>query len=795
MPLDDLRLAWRALRHVPSLTAISVLTVALGIGAGTSLFSVVKAVLLNPLPYPQPERLAWIDEVNETGRPMAVGYPNFDDWRRDNRSFAALAAFAFAEVNIEGLHGAERINGAEVTPEFFDVMGVKPQVGRVFSPAENRANAGATAILGHGLWQRAYGGDARILGSTIRVYGMAATVIGVMPAGFDFPEQAELWLSMSALGDAGGSRTGHNFRVTGRLRPGVSLEQAQTNIGAIARRLKQQYPSPFQGKDAAVVSLLARTVGKVRDALLMLFGTVGFVVLIVCVNVANLLLVRVTTRARELAVRTAMGAGRGHLFRQFLTESLVLSMAGGALGLVLAFWSMDLLRILLPADLPRAGDIRVDGGVVAFALALSAATGLLFGLLPAWRAAGMNVNDGLKSGARSHSAGRQSHRTQAALVISEVCLSLVLVAGAGLLINSFARLRVVDPGFRSNHVLTAGIWFADGSPKNISKFRELLQQVRAIPGVEAAGTTSALPFSRWQPDGNFHVEQLPDLPKNADAVYAAVTPGYFRAMGIPLLRGRDFTDADSESSGGVAIVSADMARRFWGTRDPLGDRVWFNSFEPKPHWLTVVGVAADVKQTSLATPAEPQAYVCLPQSQLLDGATLVIRTPLDPAGLAPAVRTRLAAVDPQMTYKFSTMDQIMAQALARLRFQIQVLGAFAALALLLAAVGLYGVLSYTVSSNRAEIGIRLALGAQPVSIFRMITGRALGLAAAGAGMGLAGFWGVRRVLASLLYGVRPGDPATLAAAVVLLLVVALAASWFPARRAMRVDPMTALREE
>ena len=447
MVFDFLRRATRSLRRAPVLSMISVLTVALGVGAGTSLFSVVKAVLLNPLPYPDPGRLAWIAEVNEGGRQMQAAQANFKDWQRENRSFSLLAAFGEGPVNAGG--GGDtpvRTSGAEVTGDFFAVMGVEPAIGRTFDAAEQKFRAPGTVILGNALWHRAYGGDPAVLGRSVKLMGQPFMVIGVMPPGFDYPDHSEVWIAADAFFDFP-SRTAHNFRVVGRLRPGVTMEQAQADVGAIARRLKQQYPSPFMAKDAVVIPLDRHIAGEARPALLLLFGAVGFLLLIVCVNVANLLMVRIATRVREISVRVALGAGRSHLFRQMLAESLALAAAGGALGLLVAYWSMDLLRILLPGDLPRSSDIRIDAGVVAFALAISALTGLLFGVLPAWRASGLNVNDALKAASRSATTGRRAHRAQAALVVSEVCLSLVLVAGAGLLANSFWKLRSVKPGF------------------------------------------------------------------------------------------------------------------------------------------------------------------------------------------------------------------------------------------------------------------------------------------------------------------------------------------------------------
>lgn len=800
MFLQELRHGARALLRVPGLTLISVLTVALGVGAGTALFSVVKAVLLKPLPYTEPERLAWIAEVNDHGGQTQVAYQNFLDWRSQNRSFTDMAVYFDAPAVVSGKDLPQNSYGAAVGEGFFPVLGAGADFGRTFTREEQTLGGPAAVVLSYGLWQRAFGGDRSVLGRAIRVFGMAPTVVGAMPPGFAYPEKAEFWMAAAAFGDLGiGVRTGHNWRVIGRLKPGVAMESAQADISTIERRIKQQFPSSFQSNDAAVVPLLVHVAGEVRRPLLMLFGAVGFLLLIVCVNVANLLLVRVAGRARELAVRSALGAGRWHLIRQMLSESLLLAIVGGACGLLMAVWSMDLLRVLLPADMPRVNDIAIDGAVVAFALAVSAAAGLLFGFLPAWRAAAMNVNEGLKAGSRSATAGRRTQRTQSALVISEACLSLILVAAAGLLARSFWNLRTADPGFRADHVLAADAQFEPEGKQNLAlRYRALLDRARALPGVEAVGITVDLPISRGAPDGHFFLDGRRTESGNADADYVVITPGYLQALRIPLLRGRDFTDQDTETSPPVAIVSAEMARIYFPGRNPVGQRIWFDSFSPKEHWVTIVGVVADVRQEGLTRRAFPQAYTCYTQQTMngiLSGGNLVVRTAADPAGLAGAVRAAIRAVNPEAAPKTRTMDSVLAESVSKQRFQMQVLGGFAVLALLLAAIGLYGVMSHLVTVNRSEIGIRLALGASRGRVFRRIAGRALALTGAGVAAGLLGCVAVRRVLASALFGIGPDDPATIGAAAALLLAAALAAAWFPARRAMRVDPMAALRDE
>jgi len=796
--LRSSRQALRSLGRAPGLAITSIVTVALGVGAGTALFSVVKAVLLNPLPYSHPERLAWLAEVNDSGFDIRIALRNFQDWHDQNHSFSALASYGDGPIVAGGGTSPERTYGAAVTGDFFRVLAVQPLMGRTFSAAEQKPGAAVTALIGHGLWQRAYGADPHILGRTIRVVGMQATVIGVMPLGFSFPPGSELWVSETALND-NDSRTSHNDWAIGRLRPGVTLDQARQDLSLIARRLKQQYPNPFQAKDASTVSLDSHIVGQVRPALLMLFGAVGFLLLIVCVNVANLFLVRITTRSRELALRTALGAPLWRLLRDLMTETLILALAGGGLGLLAASWSIDLLRVVLPSNLPRIADVQIDSGVIAFAIALSAAAGLLAGALPAWRASRLNLNEALKSGSRSQTAGRRSRSVQGSLVISEVALSLVLLVGAGMLLRSFWNLRAIDPGFRADHVLIGRLAFSDleaaQRDRVVSVYRDILQQVRLLPGVQSASMIQDLPLDPIQRDGHFSLQGEPNLPGNADAAYRVISPGYFRAMRISLVRGRDFTEADTTDAPGAAIIDEAMEREFFHGRDPIGRRIWFDSFETKEHWLAIVGVAKSVHQSSLTAPANPAVYVCYTQGGYLLGSQLVIRSGNDPASLAHAVRSRVQSINRETAVQFETMDQVLDAALAGPRFQMRVLLAFAMLALLLAAVGLYGVLSYAVTSHQAEIGIRMALGAQPGEVFRMISGWAVRLTLIGVALGLVGCLALHRVFASLVYGIGPAEPAPLMFAAAVLLAMALAASSWPARRAMRVDPIAALRQE
>jgi predicted permease len=799
MIVQDVRHSLRSLRRSPALAVIAILTVALGVGAGTALFSVVKAVLLNPMPYPDSNRLVWVAAILD-GNESRTSMPDFDDYKAGTGAFDAIAAYSEAPLVAGGGDAPERITGTMVTEDFFDLLGVPPALGRTFNADEHRQKPLSTVVISHGLWQRMYGGDPNILGRSISVLGFPSTVIGVMPAGFAFPSGAELWVSARAINE-GNLRTAHNYWVIGRLRPGVSTDAAHQDVGAIARRLKQEHPSPFQTSDARVVSLASHLVGGVRTPLLMLFGAVGLVLLIVCVNVANLMLVRVTAQSGELALRTALGAGRRDLIRHLLVESVILSAFGGVLGLLIAFWSMDLLRLLLPASLPRAAEVRIDPGVVAFAMALSTMAGVLFGTLPAWRAGRTGVHDLLKAGARGQTATRRSRGVQSALVICEVALSLVLVAAAGLLLDSVGRLRAVDVGFSTAGVLTMDVSFPVSRGEVLrlkARYDDLLARVLALPGVEAAGTIKDLPLTPIQRSGHFFIERRPKDAQVTEAGHLVVTAGVMEALRIPILQGRGLSDADAEGAPPVIVISEGMARKFWPDADPIGQRIWFDSFEPKEQWRTIVGVAGNVRQSGLTEPARPQAYVSYAQTQIkaqLGSANLIVRSSVDPRSLAPAVRAALQQASPEAAASFRTLDEVMAVATSRQRFQMQVMMSFAMLALVLAAVGLYGVLSYTVTSARGAIGIRMALGAAPGQIFRMVAARALGLAAAGALAGLVGCLALRGVLRTVVFGVGPSDPRILSLAVVVMLATALAACWFPARRAMSVDPIAALREE
>jgi predicted permease len=799
MRFDTLLYPLRSLRRAPGLSAIVVVTAALGIGTGTSLFSVVKAVLLNPLPYPDAGRLVWVASRAQQTETL-TSLSDFDDWRAQNNTFSGMAAYNAVPLLAGGGNEPVQVTGAMVTEQFFDVLGVHPVRGREFSPAEHKPAGGIpAAILSHGLWQRIYGSDPEIIGRKITVLGMPSTVIGIMPEGFAYPAGAELWFSARALGE-GSARAAHNYWVLGRLRPGASLQAADADIRTIAQSLGRKYAGPYQISDASVAGLAEHFTGSVRTPLTVLFGAVGLLLAIVCVNIANLLLVRHASRSGELAVRAALGASRSRLFTHLFTESLVLAVAGGALGLLLAAWSLDLMRIILPASLPRAAEVRIDNGVIAFAIGATLLAGIIFGTLPSWLASRLGIYEVLKGASRGSTAGRRSLRAQSALVVSEVALSVLLLAGAGLLFASFVRLRAVDPGFRTDHVLSARLSWPVNPPEMNrfpARYRELLDRVRATPGVELAGVMRALPLDPAQARGAVRMKSRPDL-QGPEADYVIASAGTLETLRVPLIRGRMFNDSDTAESPRVVIVSQEMARRFWPGRDPIGEQLWFPGFEQRERWATVVGVTGDMRQNGLTEPAREQAWISytqLPTPGYLVNANIVVRSSLATPALTASVRDALHRINPGAAATFRPMDELLAGATSRQRFQLQVLGSFAVLALLLAAIGLYGVMSYTVTSNRAAIGIRMAVGASPADIVRLIVGRAMLLVAVGAALGVGACLASGELLRKVVFGVAPGEPLILSAAALVMALAALIACTVPARRAATVDPLGALRAE
>jgi putative ABC transport system permease protein len=802
--LNDFRYAARILLKNPGFTIVAVLTLALGIGANTALFSIVNAVLLRPLPYRDPARLVQLWESSHDSREIRVSLPNFLDWREQSRSFERMATYSGEPVTATGGELPQRTTATSVSRDFFAVFGVNAVLGRTFLPEEHQPGDVAV-VLGYGLWQRAFGSDAKAMGKIVRILGIPCHVVGVAPPGFRFPDDTELWIPAEVFPDSS-ARSAHNYYVVGRLRPGMPVAASQAEMDTIARRLEQQYPDSNRGMGANVVSLHEQVVGNVKPALLILLGAVGFVLLIACANVANLLLARSAARSREMAVRAALGAGRGRLVRQLLSESLLLSAVGGVVGLLLATWVSSLLALLIPASVPRANEIAIDASVLYFTLGLSVLTGILFGLIPAVRLSRTGLNESLKESGGRAATGRT--RAGGVLVISELALSLVLLIAAGLLIRSFFRILQVDPGFRAEHVLRAELSlpvFSVNEPFRpepvLSFYDQMLEKTRAIPGVVATGTITKLPLGGSADiNGTFDIEGRPpaafDSPQNAG--YRVISPDYFRAMSIPLIRGLGLGAQDSGNVPQVALVNQRMARQFWHGEEPVGKRIKFQGMEPTPpQWMTIVGVVGDVRQAGLTRDPEPEVFV--PFAQHVTGRlafpNLLVRGAGDPKALASAVREVVRKLDKNVPVEFATMDALVADSVAQQRFQMRLLALFAGLALALAAVGIYGVISYSVSRRTHEIGIRMALGAERADVVRLVIAQGMGMALAGIAIGVAGALALSRVLTSQLYQVSATDALTYAVVSVLLLMVALASTYIPARRATAVDPITALRYE
>ena len=798
MLLTDLRYALRMMRRTPLFTAAVVLTTALAIAANTAIFSVVNAVMLRPLPFHEPDRLVQVAEKNDRLNLPIFGASvlNFVSWRDETRSFEGLAAVASGAYTLTGTGDPEQIAGNRISPALTRVLGVAPILGRAFADDEEKPGAAAVALVGEGLWRRRFGADPALVGRTIVLNDAPTTVVGIVPAGLNLISGGEIYLPL-AIDPAREIRLNHVIFVVGRLRPGVTLRQAQEEMDAVATRIGTRYPE-VRDWGVRLVTFFDTFVGApLRTGLLVLLGAVAFVLLIACANIANLLLARASARQREIAVRSALGAGRGRLARQLLTESVVLSAAGGVAGLVGAFWALGAVdRVLPPNTLPVSG-VRVDGTVTLFALGLTLVTGLLFGLAPAWRLARGGVEPILKGTGRG-SSGRFGARLRNGLSMAEIALATVLLIGAGLLIRTFANLERVRLGFEPDRLVTFQLSppptkypLAGGAPL---LYQALLDSLRSLPGVRAAAVSSGLPFGQ----GNYTTH--PMLTTGASVLppealvpidWRIVSPGYFRTMAIPLLRGREFTDADGPASP-VVIVSQATARRFWGDLDPLG-RTLVRSADRRTAF-TVVGVVGDVRSTALNQDS-PAVYYAM-AARVWPLMDVAVRTDLPPDSLLPGIRQKVREIDAQLALaNVRTMDEWVRNSAAQPRLVALLLGGFAAGALLIAALGIYGVLAYSVSQRSQEIGVRMALGARPARVLRLVVGEGLAIAAAGIGLGLLGGLGLGRAVSSLVYGVTVRDPATFLSTAALSLAVALAACTIPARRAARVDPLVALRHD
>ncbi len=806
--IQDVRYGIRMMRRSTAITAIAVISLALGIGANTVIFSVVNAILLKSLPFNDPDRivLAWGNSSNEGNRRSQVSATDVDDWRNQNSVFEDITTYGGWSATLLGDGEPERIQGIQVGDGYFSIMKATPIFGRAFLPEEQQDGKDFVIILGYGLWQRRFSGDPNVVGQTVSLSGRPYTIVGVMPADFQplptslVDPRGDFYRPVAEPHDEE-QRSARHLRSIARLKPGVTLEQAQAEMTTIASRIEQEHPTNNRGYGVRLVTLPEDTVGGLRPTLLMLFGAVGFVLLIACANVGNLLLARSAARQKEIAIRRALGAARSRLVRQFLTESIMLAMIGGGLGLLLALQGTSIIEALGSQVTPLLVGIKIDSSVLVFTLVASLLSGIVFGLAPALHVSNPDLNESLKEGGRSSGAGASRNRLRSALVVSEVAMALVLLICAGLLIKSVLRLRDLSPGFNSENQLTMNVTLPSAKyPKAqmwVSAYNQMVERIEALPGVQSAGLTSVLPLS-----GNFDGRGLAveDYPKprgeELDVDLYITTPGYLRTMAIPLLKGRALTEQDVEDVLQVALINETMARELWPDQTPIGKRIKFPGSERNPQpWRTIVGVMGDVKQYGLDRKDPMQIY--LPEAQFPTSfMSLVVRTSVDPKTMIAAVRNEIQSVDKdQAVYNITTLDQLLADSISLRRFSMILLIIFAALALTLAGVGIYGVISYSVTQRTHEIGVRMALGASRRDIIKLVVGQGMTLTLAGVAAGLAASFALTRVLESLLFAVSETDLATFILIPAILTAVALAACAVPARRATKVDPMVALRYE
>ena len=806
--IGDIRYGIRSFLKRPAFAAIVILTLAVGIGATTAIFSVVNAVLLRRLPYGNAQRIVAIEEFNSNGKPGQVTPANFLDWRAQNQSFEQLAAIFTRPANLALSDQAERIDIAVTSANFFSVFGTEALQGRLFIPDDEQAGHPAVAVVSHNLWQRRFGSDPQFVGKTVTLDGRNYSVIGITPPGFQYPEKVELWLPPLKLApelnetmDVTQVRGLGFLSAVALLKPGVSLSQAAAEMETINARLRQQYPDTNNKRFDRVVSLQKHLIGETSTMLWLLFGAVGFVLVIACANVANLLLARSASRQKEMAIREALGASRWRVIQQVLTESTLLALAGGALGLFLAWWSVALMAKVLPQDFPRAGEIAVDLRVLGFALLASLATGLLFGLAPALQLSAVETQESLKESGRGSSTSRRHNRLRGLLIVAEVALSVVLLAGAGLLFRSFIQLQSVAAGFDPQQIMTVRVSPSGTNyrtdPDYVSFYDRVLERTASIPGVQSVGAINTLPLEKgptasFRPEGN--PATTPD--KWPSANYRGVSDDYFRTMKIPLIEGRTFSAQDRDQSPLVIIINQALARQNFANESPIGKRITFgNVRDGQPVWYQVVGVVADVRSLELREEASPEFYFTYRQDPWA-GMSLVIRTSVEPESIVSAVRFAVAQVDRTTPVsEIQTMEQRVSASVTQPRFNLFLLGIFGGIALLLSAAGIYAVTAYSVAQRTHEVGIRMALGAQRWDVLKLIVGGGMGLIAIGIVIGMAAAVALTRLLRAALFGVSPTDPLTFVAITLALIAVALLACYIPARRATKVDPLEALRYE
>lgn len=803
----DLRYGGRALLKHPGFTLVAVLTLALGIGANSAIFSVVNGVLLRSLPYPNPDRVVMLWEVGTSGKTTYVSHQNFSDWRAQAQSYEYISAYTArfgGPSTILGGNEPVRAYSVDVYRDFFKVLGVAPYLGRTFSSEESNYGTAPAVVVSYKFWRNNLNADPNLADKKLTIGSRSFNVIGVMPAGFSFPEETDIWESREQLYVDTSSRSSHNFIGIGRLKSGVTVEQAHGELLEIARRLTEQFSEDKQHSRAAVISLKEQLTGSIRPALLVLLVAVGFVLLIACANVANLMLARAVGRQKEIAIRTALGAGRLRLVRQLLTESLLLSLIGGAFGLVTAYWLISALIAMAPATIPRLNEIGLDERTLLFTLGISLLTSLLFGLFPALRASNPDLNEMLKEGGRA--ATGSSGVVRSALVIAEIAMTMVLLVGAGLLIKSFWRVLQINPGFSPDHVLTMQVSLPASEyqehSRKINFYRELFDRAKSLPGVQSVGIINNLPMGGVDINGMVAVAGR-TREQSGYGGFRVISPDYFRTLNIPLIKGRTFTEQDSETSEPVAVISQSLAASTFPDQDPIGQRVVSTNdyltpelFAHPEQWPRIIGVVGDVRHFGLEGKTSSDLYVCFAQRPIRIGdMTVLVRTKGDPSSLAASLRQQVQAIDKNLPVKFAAMEEVFDRSTANRRYNVVLLGVFALLALLLSVIGIYGVMSYAVSSSTREIGIRLALGAQTKDVMKLVIGQGMVLAVIGVGIGLAGALALTRLMTTLLFGVTTTDPTIFSLVPLLLVAVALLACYLPARRAVRIDPMVALRYE
>ena len=798
---QDVKYGARMLAKNPGFTIVAVLTLALGIGANTAIFSVVNGVLLRPLPYDEPDLLVSLREISQEGHQMSVPEQNFLDWQQATRSYVRMGFYNSFEANIAGGNEPVRTLASQVSADFFDVLRVKPFLGRALGLEDHQQGAPPTVVVSHEYWRKYLGGAADLKDKVVRAAGFTFTIVGVMPFGFQFPTRVDVWAPRGVFGQPNPSRSAHNWRVIARMKPGVTLQSARMELSQIAKRIHNEYRD-VTAVDASALPLQDAFTARIRPALLLLTGAVGLLLLIACANVMNMLLARATTREKEFAVRGALGASRTRLVRQCVTESLLLAVLAALLGGLLASWGVDALRALGQGQIPQADNVRVDTAVFGFALALSVLTSVLLGSVPGWRASRLELHSVMNEAGRGSSAGGGARRIRNSLVVSQVALTMMLLVGAGLLARSFERVIAVDLGFQKENRLGLDLRLPfprnDRDAQRLREFtRQLEEKFTALPGVLSVGGTNAPPMSFAAGNGRIKIEGREDS-GNYWPNYRLASPGYFKTLGIPLLRGRLFDSTDGLDTPQVAVISRDVAQKVFPGEDAIGRRINAANMDGDENWMTIVGVVTDVKEDGPENATLGTVYTHYLQRGKGGGIaqfTWVLHTAADPTPLIPSIRDAVRSLDPEVAPKFQTLEQMFSTATASRRFNLTLFAVFAALALALASLGIYGVLAYSVEQRTREIGIRMALGAQHVDVLRLVVGQGAGFVLLGLALGLGGALALGRVVRGLLYNVEPTDPLSFSGAALLLCGVALLACYIPARRAARVDPMVALRYE